>query len=1184
MPSLKELIVKIGADTKGLTEGIDKATGKLSDFGSKATSVGSSLSMSLTAPIAAVGAGILYSAGQFEASMNKMQGISGVTGASFDGLRTKAKELGASTAFSASEAAQGMIALSQAGLNADQVMAGIEGTLQLAAAGGLELGEASGIAANAMAQFGLDASQVERVANAMAATASSSTTDIQQLAGALKFGGLAAASAGMSFEQASAALGILANKGMAGFTSGERLRSMLGSLAKPTDIAKAALVAASVAMGDVDVEARGLPAVLDTLKAANLTTAQAIDLFGVEAKDAAMALVEAGGTGFDAFTAKLTGTDAAAVQAAANMKGFEGGMKALGSAVEGLAIAIAEAGLLEWATGMVDWFTELVRSVSATSPELLRLGTIIAGVAAALGPAILAVGGIAAAWGAALPVLSGAVVAVGSVAAVLSGPVGITVAAAAAGLALGGLLTSFTDTKEDADVTKQSAEQLRQEIARLGGEVEKQGTGETWGQYIDRLKETTLGLREVRDATREYAQGFNAVSQVHGIAETSTAQLKEAQRELAGELAAGRIGIDEFRAGLDQAKDQYKNAIGSQGIGGLVDAVHNFANAAPKAADEGKKTGEAVAGLGASAATARFEVSKLVTGIDELEREVRKQEQASLDAATALEMDLLRAAADSAAEVRGLSAATLQSSADIQSWTATAADSWNATAAKAAATANEVDAAFKAMGLSTKTQLEQAATDAETNFNLIAGSGQASAAAIDTAWIQMLEARKAALIANGSDLGTEEQKILDDLLRRQGQHATDSKTVWETWADGLKGVVNNLDIGGKIFSGDFSPGRWKETLKGIAGDFLNVFLQPVKDAINDFITGGLKGLSNALGGIGSQIGSIFGGGSSATDLGGYFGGITGGSNPSGGAGALAGGVFNQVTGAITAGASVADAILSHFGRKRAESTANAIEENTRYHMLLFADYRESVGFFQNDELQRHRGLFEYMVANGDDMKASLWSIRDSLANGIGVSGISGEGAAVIAAATTAAVEGLVAPIGSRGNNTAGGANSGNMTAPIGSRGNNPSGSADQGTFSAPGRSRTAQILTAEQLAEITRNTIEARNPLAVIAAQLGNPLAQLVTGSNFLPEAVETQTAAIETQTASQETAAAAQTEAIRQSGDATSHQLTMINETLQAFIASVKDLLGRDIVIAIDGQEIARASGAGSESLRAFA
>ena len=729
MASLKELIVKIGADTKGLDAGINSATGKLSSFGDKAMSVGSSLTTSLTAPIAAVGVGVLYTAGQFEASMNKMQGISRVTGETFTGLRDRAKVLGATTAFSASEAAEGMIALSQAGLTADQVMAGIGGTLQLAAAGGLDLGEASGIAANAMAQFGLKASEVDRVANAMAATASSSTTDIQQLSQGLKFGGLAAASAGLSFEQASAALGILANKGMAGSTSGERLRAVLGTLAAPSGKAAEALKAVGLSASDMDVQVRGLPAVLDSLKNANLSTAQAIAVFGVEAKDAAMALVEAGGSGFDEFTAKLTGTDAASVQAAANMKGFEGAMKALGSATEGLAIAIAESGILEWATGLVVAFTDIVREIGKTSPELLKIGTVIAGVVAAAGPILLMLGGMASGFAAIAPAVATAGAAF---AAIATGPIGLSVAALAAVSAA--VIAVGTDTDTVVGDWKASWAAIKATATQVGAAVVSDIKA-AWNGLVTFSGPVFKKLSDIAEA----AMGIVVeLLKMPGIKESLTVVWTSIKSIISGAWTA-ISGI----------------------ISGALDVI-----------------------LG------------------------------TLEVALGLLKGDWQAAGDGMVTIaRGF-------------WTAITGvftGGYDAVVGTIVGLKNAVLGQFSDLG------------------NELVGNSIVPDDIVDPTIGEFERMR------DGGIEATETMSTgVTTTFTAMGTAIAENKTAFETWAEGIKTVSENLDIGGKIFSGAFAPSKWKETLKGIAKDFLDVFVTPLKNWINDLVEQQLKKLSDAL--------------------------------------------------------------------------------------------------------------------------------------------------------------------------------------------------------------------------------------------------------------------------------------------------------------------------------------------------
>src|SRR5690625_136892 len=129
----------------------------------------------------AIGAGLgvaVKTAANFEAAMSQVKAISGATGDEFNSLRDKAIEMGNKTMFSASESAEAMSNLAQMGWETDQVLDGIEHTLNLAAAGGLELADSAMIMANSMNQFGLEASEAERVADVMAYAASSAGTDV----------------------------------------------------------------------------------------------------------------------------------------------------------------------------------------------------------------------------------------------------------------------------------------------------------------------------------------------------------------------------------------------------------------------------------------------------------------------------------------------------------------------------------------------------------------------------------------------------------------------------------------------------------------------------------------------------------------------------------------------------------------------------------------------------------------------------------------------------------------------------------------------------------------------------------------------------------------------------------------------------------------------------------------------
>ena len=158
MATLQELIVKIGADTDGLDK-IEQGLGKVRDVGSKMTDVGKGLTVGVTTPVVGMGAAILKTAGDFEAGMNGVRAVTGASGQDFEDLQAKAREMGATTAFSATEAASAMEFLGMAGWDTNEIMAGLPDVLNLAAAGSVDLAEAADIASNIMSGFGIEATE-----------------------------------------------------------------------------------------------------------------------------------------------------------------------------------------------------------------------------------------------------------------------------------------------------------------------------------------------------------------------------------------------------------------------------------------------------------------------------------------------------------------------------------------------------------------------------------------------------------------------------------------------------------------------------------------------------------------------------------------------------------------------------------------------------------------------------------------------------------------------------------------------------------------------------------------------------------------------------------------------------------------------------------------------------------------
>jgi len=234
MANIANLDVSLRMDDSGFSSGIAQAQAKTESFTKKMSSAGQTMSLAVTAPLVGIAAMALKSAGDFESSMNVLQSVSGATESDMANLEQQALDLGASTAFSAGEAAEAMLELGKAGLGTNDIIGSMPGVLSLAAAGGMDVATAAGIAANAVNTFGLEAAETTTVANMLAAAANASSADVSDLAAGFQMAGSVFASNGQSMADLTTAMALMANAGIAGSDAGTSLKTMMMRLAAPT--------------------------------------------------------------------------------------------------------------------------------------------------------------------------------------------------------------------------------------------------------------------------------------------------------------------------------------------------------------------------------------------------------------------------------------------------------------------------------------------------------------------------------------------------------------------------------------------------------------------------------------------------------------------------------------------------------------------------------------------------------------------------------------------------------------------------------------------------------------------------------------------------------------------------------------------------------------------------------------
>ena len=290
----------------------------------------------------------------FESSMSNVQALSGATGADFEALSAKAQEMGAKTKFSASEAADAMGYMAMAGWNAKDMLNGIEGVMNLAAASGEDLASVSDIVTDAMTAFGLAADGTTKgVANAtyfadtLAATAASANTNVGLMGETFKYVGTMAGSLGYSIEDVSLAIGLMANRGLKGSMAGTSLNSVMTRLATNTSGAREAIEKLGVKFYDSSGNARALGDVMTELRDATKgmnneqKTALANTVAGMEAQKGLLAILNATDDEYNSLADSIkNSTGATQKQADVKMDNLYGDVTRLKSAWDGLSIKI----------------------------------------------------------------------------------------------------------------------------------------------------------------------------------------------------------------------------------------------------------------------------------------------------------------------------------------------------------------------------------------------------------------------------------------------------------------------------------------------------------------------------------------------------------------------------------------------------------------------------------------------------------------------------------------------------------------------------------------------------------------------------------------------------------------------------------------------------------------------------
>lgn len=377
---------------------------KFDEYAEKAEKVGTAVEsagkkmMVVTGAVAAVGTASVKTAMDFDSQMSRVQAISGATSEEFAELRQQAIDLGASSVYGATEAAEGMENLASAGFTVNETMEAMPGLLNLAASSGADLATASDIAASAVRGFGLEASQTGHVADVLAQNAAKTNAAVEDTGEALKYVAPVANTAGLSLEEVTAAIGLMANAGIQGSQAGTTLRGALTRIMKPTEKVAEAMDALGVSAYDQNGKMKSLSTIIGDLRTATagLTEEEQQNylatIFGTNALSGMMALVNSSPEELAQMTDELENCDGAAeAMAETMMDNTAGAIEQMKGALETAAIKIGDM-LTPYVTMAANKIAELTDKFTNLSPETQKTILKVVGLVAAIGPLLTVIG------------------------------------------------------------------------------------------------------------------------------------------------------------------------------------------------------------------------------------------------------------------------------------------------------------------------------------------------------------------------------------------------------------------------------------------------------------------------------------------------------------------------------------------------------------------------------------------------------------------------------------------------------------------------------------------------------------------------------------------------------------------------------------------------------------------------
>ena len=506
---------------------------KLTSVGKDMQKVGATMTKAVTLPLLAIGTASLATATKFQSSMSEVKAISGATGEEMKTLENIARKMGATTKFSASEAADGLKYMALAGWDVNQMTAALPAVLNLAAASGEDLGRTSDIVTDALSAFGLEAKDAAKFSDLLASASSNSNTNVSMLGESFKYVAPVMGALGVTTDDTALALGLLANNGIKGGQAGTQLRNMMTSLISPTAEAAALMEEYGI---EIVKNADGTINLKDTMDVLRLTLgglereqqAQiASTLFGSRTMAGALSIVNSSEESYEQLTEATTNyTGAAQIMAETMMDNLAGSFITLKSNLSESAISIGDT-LIPMVRSAIEkkneWVTAFNKLDDSTKDVIVKIGLYLA----VLGPVISVTGKLIAVIGGAITKMS----------ALAAGTAAVTFPFTAVAAAVAALVGSLVIYVRNVDNTKNNTRKLRKEIEK---------TEESFENLNEELKENQQLISVQVSRMKELAGTTNRTAgeqaELENIIKNLSAEYPDLINYIDGQTGAYRKG------------------------------------------------------------------------------------------------------------------------------------------------------------------------------------------------------------------------------------------------------------------------------------------------------------------------------------------------------------------------------------------------------------------------------------------------------------------------------------------------------------------------------------------------------------------------------------------------------------------------------------------------------------------